>query len=85
MIDVNKRKWRRRKPGRGADRLRKPCGSSLAISIADLCLEEGLKANCQAVGVARVGGAEEQMIFVIDAYKHRRAEESLEPGMLFRH
>ncbi len=78
MIDVKNKKWRRRRPVRGTDRLRKPCGSSLAISRADLCSDKGLKPCCQAIGAARVGGTEEQMLLVIDAYTNRRAEESLE-------
>jgi hypothetical protein len=57
----------------------------LDISIADLCSEEGLKAGCQAIGAPRVGGTEEQILFVIDAYTHRRAEESLELDDLMAH
>lgn len=37
------------------------------------------------MGAARVGGTAEQILFVIDAYTNRRAEESLETGILFRH
>ena len=85
MIDVKKRKWARRRPGKGADLQRKPCGLSLAISIADLCSAEGLKAGCQAIGAARVGGTEEQILFVIDANTHCRAEESLELDDLMAH
>jgi hypothetical protein len=48
-------------------------------------LNECLKAGCQAIGAARVGGTEEQMLFVIDAYTHRRAEESLELDDLMAH
>ena len=44
-----------------------------------------MKAGCRGLGAARIGGTEEQILFVIDAYAHRRAEESLETGMLFRH
>jgi hypothetical protein len=31
------------------------------------------------------GRAKELILFVIDAYTHRRAEESLETGILFRY
>jgi hypothetical protein len=54
----------RGRPVRGADRLRKPCGSSLAASLADLCSDAGLKAGCPAIGAARIGGTKMQILFV---------------------
>jgi hypothetical protein len=50
-----------------------------------MCSEEGLEPGCQAIGAARVGGAEVHFLFVIDAYTHRRAEESFEPDDLMAH
>jgi hypothetical protein len=50
-----------------------------------MCSELGLKAGCQAVGAPRIGGAEDQFLFVIDAYAHRWAEESLELDDLMAH
>jgi len=53
--------------------------------MANLCSDEGSKPCCQAIGAARVGGAKKQFLFVIDAYTHRRAEESPKLDDLMAH